>query len=482
MINFVDVTWACEQPDALYDDGTKCKYAEVFIHADVGEIGGDLAAYVINSLSGEELILDPTTTAGVHLEEGFGLTRSEMKVSTDICWYLDNTFCYNFHRWNEDGIDVVLMIRLIFAGVYVVAGLTMLWILGNLVSAFCCPTQTMLQRGESDLESENKKFLCGGPRCDSILRYAAEMSVGGLLFSLFWLIFMPIFYWRVFLPCWDCYDFQATIAHEFGHVLGYDHPDTLPYLNLRAMSGDDDEPVPMNNATCHDALMHVELEPLPEGADTIMISVTKHRDRSCLTRDDVEGLNFLYPQCAGALTDPVCEESKRQSGWLRLAIAVGFPFIFATVLVVCIQTCVRIHQKRQLKKLERAVHMLRHDRAALRRSLQSMPSRSRAQLTRGGSRFISGLGGALDDLMHGRLPTPRGGPGREPSIEEEQVAEAMRRSLSDASGGAAPVQPVQVEVSQLSKGAPRASGVPPAYHDAVDGRSDASGDVGRTHI
>lgn len=126
--------------------------------------------------------------------------------------------------------------------------------------------------------------------------------------------------------------------------------------------------------------------------------------------------------------------------------------------------------------------MLRHDRAALRRSLQSMPSRSRAQLTRGGSRFISGLGGALDDLMHGRLPTPRGGPGREPSIEEEQVAEAMRRSLSDASGGAAPVQPVQVEVSQLSKGAPRASGVPPAYHDAVDGRSDASGDVGRTHI
>ena len=55
------------EPDVLYDDGTKCKYAEVFIHADVGEIGGDLAAYVINSLSGEELILDPTTTAGVHL-------------------------------------------------------------------------------------------------------------------------------------------------------------------------------------------------------------------------------------------------------------------------------------------------------------------------------------------------------------------------------------------------------------------------------
>ena len=31
-----------------------------------------------------------------------------------------------------------------------------------------------------------------------------------LLLALFWLIFAPVFYFRVFQPCWDCYDFEAT--------------------------------------------------------------------------------------------------------------------------------------------------------------------------------------------------------------------------------------------------------------------------------
>ena len=43
------------------------------------------------------------------------------------------------------------------------------------------------------------------------------MPVGLLLFALFWLLFMPIFYYKVFLPCWECYDFQAPSRHT--HVL-----------------------------------------------------------------------------------------------------------------------------------------------------------------------------------------------------------------------------------------------------------------------
>ena len=30
----------------------------------------------------------------------------------DICWYLDATFCYRFFSMNEDGTDVVLVLRL----------------------------------------------------------------------------------------------------------------------------------------------------------------------------------------------------------------------------------------------------------------------------------------------------------------------------------------------------------------------------------
>ena len=83
------------------------------------------------------------------------------------------------------------------------------------------------------------------------------------------------------MPCWECYDFQATVAHEIGHVLGFHHPDTFPELNLKATE-------PMGPETCMYPLNHVEYQPLPEGADSIMFSVTKHRDRTCLTEDDLE--------------------------------------------------------------------------------------------------------------------------------------------------------------------------------------------------
>ena len=47
-------------------------------------------------------------------------------------------------------------------------------------------------------------------RCGPLLDYLAQMSVGWVMLALFWLCFCPIFYFRVFLPCWDCFDFEAT--------------------------------------------------------------------------------------------------------------------------------------------------------------------------------------------------------------------------------------------------------------------------------
>ena len=40
------------------------------------------------------------------------------------------------------------------------------------------------------------------------------MPLCAILACLFCLIAAPTFYFSIFLPCWDCYDFKATVAHE----------------------------------------------------------------------------------------------------------------------------------------------------------------------------------------------------------------------------------------------------------------------------
>lgn len=39
--------------------------------------------------------------------------------------------------------------------------------------------------------------------------YMAHMPLAYLVFALFLTIATPIFYSRVFLPCWQCFDFSA---------------------------------------------------------------------------------------------------------------------------------------------------------------------------------------------------------------------------------------------------------------------------------
>ena len=166
------------------------------------------------------------------------------------------------------------------------------------------------------------------------------------------------------LPCYDCYDFEATIAHEVGHVLGFHHPDQEWELNLNADAV-------MGPSTCHDALNKVHLNKTKDVQDSIMFSMTKARDRTCLSVDDLEGLNTLYPTCEGAMApsaetgEPLCIKGKRFGGWLRLIFAVLGPWLIVSVLAILTQYCVRMHQKRRLKSLEAVNAKLRAGRKSL---------------------------------------------------------------------------------------------------------------------
>jgi len=368
-INFFDVSDKCAEPGSLANGSTDCPAAELFlIVTPETESSTELAAYVKNDVF--NIDRSPILTSGREQTPGRGLLSSTMTVSRGICWYLDTTFCYNFHRLDDSGWDVVLLMRMLFVVISVLCGLVVLWLLTSILKAALCPRVSKSSGGHVEMlttvttprsqKSQKSKYVCGGKRCDSALDALSNMPMGILLFCLFWLFFMPIFYYRVFLPCWECYDFTATIAHEVGHVLGFHHPNVYPELNLRATA-------PMGPETCQYPLNHVEYEPLPEDADSVMYSVTKHRSKTCLTLDDLEGLNFLYPTCEGARTEPECVDNQRLSGWLRLGVAVGIPYVLVTLLLFCCQCGIRSFQRRKVRKLEENVGKLRKQASRLRR-------------------------------------------------------------------------------------------------------------------
>ena len=59
-----------------------------------------------------------------------------------------------------------------------------------------------------------------------------------------------------------------------------------------------------------------------------MFSLTTARSLPCLTTDDLQGLNYLYPVCTHAMPPPAsCYKSERNIGWLRFALWVLLPVL-----------------------------------------------------------------------------------------------------------------------------------------------------------
>jgi len=412
-IYFRDVTDQCAHVESL----EACQAAELFIVPDDPEgatTTQELAAFVTHNTA--TIDFNPYTTAGFQLDTGLGVRDAKMTVRApetagEFCWYLDTTFCYGFHQWSEADVDVVAISRtigilLFFAALAIILCIFISacqYTLGKehvpmenrVVSGDSTinlyqrndPNHARVEMGQHSDLSENLE--CGSKKCTNLIDFLSVMPMFTLLGCIFFLIFTPIFYWRIFLPCVDCYDFEATIAHEVGHVLGFHHPDAEWELNLNAR-------LEMNASTCERAMDYVHLN-LTEGKkDSIMYSMTTNRDRTCLTADDLEGLNYLYPSCEGAVKpmietgEPLCIKSKRLSGWLRLMYAVLLPWICVSLFIMLLQSIVRRHQRKRLKSLEAVAAKLRRQRSVL---VKKLGARGTSVVKRAGSVF-GGEGGA----------------------------------------------------------------------------------------
>ena len=104
-ITFLDVTDRC-----VNMTGTNCASAEVVVQV----YEASLTEAMRTQLDSGSVDFTPRLTSGVTLPQGLGLNRAWINVSSASCWYLDETFCYTFHRLREDhNLDVQTIVAVI---------------------------------------------------------------------------------------------------------------------------------------------------------------------------------------------------------------------------------------------------------------------------------------------------------------------------------------------------------------------------------
>jgi hypothetical protein len=416
-LSFHDVSDACTEDRTLMsEDGTRCSAAEVLVRAENMQRSGGAftVAYIITHV--HEAMRSPVLTSGIVVPGGVGILSAEMAIDVDTCWYQDALFCSFFHTVVgatelQESVRIVLLLLLLIA----IVGLG--WevmranarALGETSTCLCVGKRRVRRASMLDRQERQEDIAADAEFGERRLSRVTRMSVVGhwsrksngdanesvpsstegcvrsmftrrvrrewgntiiqlpmtsTLIFVFIIAFLPVFYTDVYLPCYDCHDFEAVIAHEVGHLLGFHHPDEMPALNLRrrgrrygtdGSEGTNEQERGLPPAVhCEDPLYaDVELARHPDGYDTIMKATAAHRPRTCLTQDDFDGLHTLYPSCIPlAVTTPSCVETVQYTGVLRLLIAVMIPFTASVLFLIVVQYTARYIHRERVANLE----------------------------------------------------------------------------------------------------------------------------------
>ena len=85
-----------------------------------------------------------------------------------------------------------------------------------------------------------------------------------------------------------------------------------------------------------------------------MESLTTHNPHVCLSADDLEALNTLYPVNSGAVLEPSCRTSPMYLGFVRMTVYVIGPLTLALFLSICLHTCLRTRDQAEMAHARRA--------------------------------------------------------------------------------------------------------------------------------
>jgi len=125
-----------------------------------------------------------------------------------------------------------------------------------------------------------------------------------------------------FIFCFKCHSFKNTITHEIGHILGLGHVDTK--MNLWNKNSFDT----IIKYKCHDRNNNLEYINAYDKNSIMMSNLKPYQYIYCISKDDVNGINYLYRSCHQITSNIYCNE--RDS----LFQSIYFIILFVNYLII----------------------------------------------------------------------------------------------------------------------------------------------------